>query len=106
MRDWNERTTKDVRGCCWQALSLPVLALGAPEQEELRLSFIKADDMAPLAVAYAGHYFGTGTLRHPGGPGELENPAGSGDRRRAGRRPDAGRSAWRPTSALAPRPSW
>ena len=34
-------------------LSLPVLAaVGAPEQEELRLGFIKLTDMAPLAVAW------------------------------------------------------
>jgi hypothetical protein len=39
-------------GLLLAALSLPVLALGAPEQEELRLGFIKLTDMAPLAVAY------------------------------------------------------
>ena len=38
-------------------LSLPVLALGAPEQEELRIGFIKLTDMAPLAVAYERGYF-------------------------------------------------
>lgn len=39
-------------------LSLPVLAaVGAPEQEELRLGFIKLTDMAPLAVAYERGYF-------------------------------------------------
>ena len=62
-------------GLLLAALSLPVLALGAPEQEELRLGFIKLTDMAPLAVAYEqGLFRGRGTLRHPGGPGELENP--------------------------------
>ncbi|MFQ2091509.1 CmpA/NrtA family ABC transporter substrate-binding protein [Aeromonas taiwanensis] len=40
------------------ALSLPALAaVGAPEQEELRLGFIKLTDMAPLAVAYERGYF-------------------------------------------------
>lgn len=44
-------------GLLLAALSLPVLALGAPEQEELRLGFIKLTDMAPLAVAYERGYF-------------------------------------------------
>ena len=39
-------------------LSLPTLAaVGAPEQEELKLGFIKLTDMAPLAVAYERGYF-------------------------------------------------
>lgn len=38
-------------------LSLPALAVGAPEQEELKLGFIKLTDMAPLAVAYERGYF-------------------------------------------------
>ncbi|NEX89725.1 ABC transporter substrate-binding protein [Aeromonas rivipollensis] len=44
-------------GLLLATLSLPVLALGAPEQEELRLGFIKLTDMAPLAVAYERGYF-------------------------------------------------
>ncbi|MEL3915203.1 CmpA/NrtA family ABC transporter substrate-binding protein [Aeromonas caviae] len=44
-------------GLLLAALSLPALALGAPEQEELRLGFIKLTDMAPLAVAYERGYF-------------------------------------------------
>ena len=39
-------------------LSLPALAaVGAPEQEEIKLGFIKLTDMAPLAVAYERGYF-------------------------------------------------
>lgn len=45
-------------GLLLAVLSLPVLAaVGVPEQEELRLGFIKLTDMAPLAVAYERGYF-------------------------------------------------
>ena len=40
------------RDAAGDAVAAGTGAVGAPEQEELRLGFIKLTDMAPLAVAY------------------------------------------------------
>ena len=89
-------------------LSLPVLAaVGAPEQEELRLGFIKLTDMAPLAVAYERGYFEDEGLY-------VTLEAQANWKILLDRVIDGGWMAprcwranpWPPTSASAPRPSW
>ena len=46
-----------MRGCCWRRCRCRCWHWEPPEQEELRLGFIKLTDMAPLAVAYERGYF-------------------------------------------------
>ena len=99
------------QGCAGAAAGGVVAAgagTGAPEQEELRLGFIKLTDMAPLAVAYEQGYFEDEglyvTLEAQANwkillDGVMETASWTVPRCWQA-------SPWRPTSASAPRPSW